>query len=136
MSNRKSLSDDYIADICRALQWHRPCCSSGTHKAVENFLLVISGFGHRAPNDWQPEYTGAFTARWYDGQGDRLGAASKSIALTIAPREKGFEYSIRGNLTGKYSDSQTHIAGLNESQACLILGTLIELVEQKTKGDK
>jgi hypothetical protein len=133
---KKSLSEGYIEDIFNALKWHRPCVFKGTHKEAESFFKNISAAGIRAPNDWQPEYTGAFAMRWYDGEGNHFSSSSKSICLSIVPKEKGFEFNFRGNVSGKYSDSGITINGLNAVQACFMLMTLVEIVDQTNQPAK
>ena len=120
-----------LDDLCDALQWHRPCCAVGMPRIVRETLECLSAAGVRAPNDWQPEFTGAFTMRWYDGPGDHYGASSTSVRLTIQAVEGVAKYSITGALAKKSygNDQGVNIPGVPLDKAAVLMSVLVPMVD-------
>jgi len=126
------ITGDYIDAILTALRLHRPCAETeGLLAQVDELFMALQNKKIRQPNDWQPEYTGGFTVRWYDGDGSRLGHSSKSCQITIGKSDAGFVYTIRGRLR-KFSQGEQCDLTLGEfCDAVDVLVVMIKSVDRK-----
>ena len=122
------IDQGYIDTIGLALDIHRPCRSNETPERVRYLLGVLAQKGVRPPNDWQPEWTGAFCMRWYDGDGDFYGRSSKSVRLTI---DNVGNVKLAGSVADKYSqsDSGFSIPNLTVEDAVTILIPILKIID-------
>ena len=131
------ITGDYINVLLAALVLHRPVASSNLIPAIDDFFLQLQMRDMRQPNDWCPEYTSAFTLRWYDGKGDSLSGSSKSCQVTITKGDKGVRYSLRATLDRSSMNREgCSINDLESAEdAVEILDVLLAVVDRNRQGD-
>ena len=119
-----TIHGQYISILLAAMRLHRPCASLAG--AAERFLGLLGTV--RPPNDFQFEYTGFLTLRWYDGPGDHLGNSKVNIRASVSQDS----VSIRGCLARprRYNDNdQTQVLGLPFAEAANLLKVFVAQVD-------
>ena len=122
---RSETEEQFRAALDSALYYHGPCKHSGVAANVDVLLIALYESGVRIPNDWDPQYTGAFGMRWYDYPEDPFRYIHKNVGVTIVPQEGGFIYSFKGNVT---SGKQRHESS-TMSFDCHDLDDAVRLIE-------
>jgi hypothetical protein len=119
------IDEQYIATMVAAAKLHNPVAPIAEHFGA--VLGKAAAAGMRRPNDWQFEYNGYVSLRWYDGPGDRLGGSSRNISLGIAASD----CHIRGRLDKSYSSGGgVSIEALPVDDAITVIRPLIDMIDR------
>lgn len=129
MASKQKINAAYITDMVTAFGYHRPIASTpGALDRISQLFNLLADNGIRAPNDWQPDFTGSLSLRWYDGSGDNFSGSKRSASVSITTDGK---CHVRASI-GDRSAGDSHgsvLPNLNERDAVTILGIIVGIID-------
>ena len=115
-----------------ALRGHEACSQGNLLQDFNCFVERMEECGIRLPNDWQPQYTGAFELRWHNGP-RRYSESDGAISVSFGRNEASeIVYTIRGRMPGQkrsYDREGLSIPQISREHALSLLTTLIRILD-------